>query len=226
MQFIERVSSIGDDDKVLEIGPGGNPHPRADVYLELAISEEELAAQRGHADKPELNGKIVYYDGNNFPFGNKDFDYVICSHVIEHVDDVESFIGEMFRVAKRGYIEYPTIYYEYLYNFAVHKNFIKANPKKDILYYLPKSKTPLDSFAAVQEFYYMSLTKGYDDLVVALKPYMFEGFEWLTPFAVRSAKDLSVICQSGEDISRNIKLPETNSRRRIIRQVIKKIGLQ
>ena len=140
MQFPEKIVSIKPGDKVLDIGPGGNPHPKATVYLELRMSEEEAAGQRGYAEKPDLKGEVVYYDGEKFPFKDKEFDYVICSHVIEHVPDPEKFLKEMFRVAKRGYMEYPTVYYEYLYNFKFHLNFVKTDSKLRTLYFLPKHR--------------------------------------------------------------------------------------
>lgn len=193
MQFIERISGIKDNDRVLEIGPGGQPHPRADVYLELAASEPELKAQRGHVDKPALNGKVVYYEGRRFPFKDQEFDYVICSHVIEHVANLEYFSQEMFRVGKRGYIEYPTVYYEYLYNFSVHLNFVKTDQDAKIIYFIPKSDTPFEYFRPVHELLYDSLSKGYDTLVGDLRQIMFEGFEWQHPYQVRRVKDISLL---------------------------------
>ena len=57
-----------------------------------------------------------FYKGKNFvkienkklPFRDKEFDFVIASHVIEHVEDFEFFIKELERIAHKGYIELPT----------------------------------------------------------------------------------------------------------------------
>ena len=43
-----------------------------------------------------------------FSVRDKEFDFVIASHVIEHVKDVEVFIQELQRVSSKGYIELPT----------------------------------------------------------------------------------------------------------------------
>ena len=43
------------------------------------------------------------------PFKDKEFDFVISSHVIEHVQDVALFIKELERVSSKGYIELPTV---------------------------------------------------------------------------------------------------------------------
>ena len=42
------------------------------------------------------------------PFSNKEFDYVILSHVLEHVPNLVDFTNEVVRIAKAGYIELPT----------------------------------------------------------------------------------------------------------------------
>ena len=43
------------------------------------------------------------------PFKDNEFDFVIASHVLEHVKDVKLFIKELERVSEAGYIELPTI---------------------------------------------------------------------------------------------------------------------
>jgi SAM-dependent methyltransferase len=181
MFFPEKIKSIRSSDRVLEIGPGALPHPRSDVFLDLVHSDEQQARkQRGNSEAISLAKPIVYYEGGEFPFADKEFNYVICSHVIEHVPDVETFLAEMFRVASTGYLEYPTIYYEYLYNFDVHLNVLKWHD--GWLTYLKKKDAGLDAFLPVQKLFYQSLEKQYFQLVNALQPYMFEGFEWLSPF--------------------------------------------
>jgi len=42
------------------------------------------------------------------PFKDKEFDYVILSHVMEHVPNLIEFKNEVERIAKSGYIELPT----------------------------------------------------------------------------------------------------------------------
>jgi ubiquinone/menaquinone biosynthesis C-methylase UbiE len=123
MLFPDKVNSIAEGDKVLEVGPGGNPHPRANVLLEKIFDDEVIAtAQRGYAPKPKTKKEIVYYSGPTFPFKDGEFDYVICSHVLEHIPfaELSNFIFELQRVAKAGYIEFPTIFYELINHQDVH----------------------------------------------------------------------------------------------------------
>lgn len=193
MFFSERIKNILPTDKVLEIGPGAHPHHRSDVLLELDYkNESDRNAQFGHSEKLVSDKKVIFYDGKKFPFKDKEFDYVICSHVLEHIEDVPGFMEEIFRVASKGYFEYPMVYYDYLYNYDVHHNFLKYD--NACLKYLKKNKTHLNEFKPVQEFFNLSFSKGHADLVNNLLPLFMEGFEWDKPFKVQEAKDLQEVC--------------------------------
>jgi SAM-dependent methyltransferase len=131
----------------------------------------------------------VFYDGKKFPFEDKAFDYVICSHVLEHVPDPRLFLDEMFRVAHRGYLEYPLLAYDYLYNFDVHLNFLKWN--KDRLYYMKKSETGLNEFKPVQQFFLKTLEHNYGDFLGKIPHCFFEGFEWEGRFELIPSSNLN-----------------------------------
>jgi SAM-dependent methyltransferase len=194
MFFPEKIKSIKPKDRVLEIGPGSSPHPRSDVYLDIKIlNKGEAKFQRGNEDKIKYSKPIVYYDGNRFPFKTGEFDYVICSHVLEHIPNIREFIKEVFRVSKKGYFEYPTAIYEYLYNFEVHLNFVLYS--NGCLYYLKKESTPLNEFRRIQDLLFESLNKGYDEIVNSLMKMniMAEGFEWKNKFKVIEVKKISDI---------------------------------
>ncbi len=82
---------------VLDIGCGYSPHPAASTICDVQDFEKNY-----------LDKKFVQLKEKKFPFKDKEFDFVIASHVIEHVEDVDFFIKELQRVAKKGYIEVPT----------------------------------------------------------------------------------------------------------------------
>jgi SAM-dependent methyltransferase len=50
---------------------------------------------------------MVMGDAQSMPFADDEFDYVIASHIAEHVDDPRRFCAELSRVAARGYVETP-----------------------------------------------------------------------------------------------------------------------
>lgn len=193
MFFPEKIKSIKHCDYVLEIGPGGTPHPRSNVFLEKTFKNGTIAqAQRGYTPELKTTKKIIYYDGITFPFKNNEFDYIICSHVLEHVPNIESFLAEMFRVAKKGYIEYPLVYYDYIYDFPEHLNFLKLH--QGTLYHMPKSEISLSEFSDVTKLFYESLKAGHICLIDALKNEFFEGFEWESPFKIQKTEKISDVC--------------------------------
>ncbi len=191
MFFPERIH-IPANARVLEVGPGGTPHPRADVLLERHFTEKEAAAQRGHAPPLASAQQVVFYDSDRFPFEDCAFDYVICSHVLEHVENLPAFTAELARVAPRGYVEFPTAFYEYLYNFRVHRNLLHFAAGE--LRWMEKSRLPFAAFLPVQTFFYNSLCAGYDEIVTSFRQQMFEGFEWSGQLPTRETHDLAALC--------------------------------
>ena len=54
------------------------------------------------------NRNFVRLENKKLPFEDGQFDFVIASHVMEHVEDLNFFISELERVSNKGYIELPT----------------------------------------------------------------------------------------------------------------------
>ncbi len=107
--------NIRASDFVLEIGSGHNPKRRSDVLCDKHFADDEQRGGKIVADRP-----IVEADGQFLPFMDNAFDYVICSHVLEHVEDPKRLIAELTRVANRGYIETPSEIGERIYGWHYH----------------------------------------------------------------------------------------------------------
>jgi len=103
------------NDFVLEIGSGHNPSTRSNVLCDKFLIDDTQRGGQIVADRP-----IVEADGQYLPFADNSFDYVICRHVLEHVEDPELMISELERVAGRGYIETPSELGERLYGWPYH----------------------------------------------------------------------------------------------------------
>ena len=82
---------------ILDIGCGYSANEHATVICDT------LDLKQHYKDR-----NFVKISGKELPFKDKEFDFVIASHVLEHVEDPELFLKEIQRVSKSGYIEVPT----------------------------------------------------------------------------------------------------------------------
>ena len=101
---------------VLEVGSGGNPYPRANVLLDAYEETRERHWEALIHDRP-----TVLSFGENLPFKDKSFDYVIAAHVLEHSPYPEKFLSELQRVARGGYIETPDAFMERINPYKDHR---------------------------------------------------------------------------------------------------------
>jgi SAM-dependent methyltransferase len=104
---------------VLDIGSGDKPHWRADVLLDY-LPGKDSAAQRSGYDSARVTRPLFHGDAADMPFADQSFDYVICSHLLEHVLDPAGVLEEMMRVAKAGYIEVPEAASAKIVDFPTH----------------------------------------------------------------------------------------------------------
>ena len=110
--FARALSASG---LVLDVGAGGCPYPRSDILLERYISGVHRCGASVVADRP-----IVFADALRMPFRDKSFDFVVASHVLEHVTSPELFLNETMRVGRAGYIETPNVLFERLCPYDIH----------------------------------------------------------------------------------------------------------
>jgi SAM-dependent methyltransferase len=96
---------------VLDVGSGDHPHRRADVLCDRYLDTSQLSRRHGAIviDRP-----FVVADAIALPFADKVFDYVICSSMIEQVDDAGQALEELSRVGKAGYLSTYTEIHEFL----------------------------------------------------------------------------------------------------------------
>ena len=97
---IKHINSILEKNpqwKILDIGCGYRAHPKATVIADV----QDLSMNYKER-------KFIKIKTKKLPFENKEFDFVVSSHVIEHVEDFEFFIKELERISSKGFIELPT----------------------------------------------------------------------------------------------------------------------
>jgi uncharacterized protein YbaR (Trm112 family)/SAM-dependent methyltransferase len=124
-----RLGQIGDDELVLEIGSGDRPNPRSDVLVDRFIEDNTERGGNLRIDRP-----LVVADAHQLPFKDHSFDYVVCYHILEHMDDPAQFIREITRVGKRGWIQSPSEIAEKLFHWSFHRWYVNQIDGRLILH--------------------------------------------------------------------------------------------
>ncbi len=96
-KHIQTILSKNSDWNILDIGCGYSANEFANTICDV----QDLS--KLYEDK-----NFVKLEKKQLPFKDNEFDFVIASHVLEHVEDFKFFISELERVSKKGYIELPT----------------------------------------------------------------------------------------------------------------------
>ena len=112
---LRKVKLSGMDGLVLDVGSGGKPYPRSYVLLDRLTGSDHRCGSPMLIDRP-----TVFGDAIKLPFKNKSFDFVIASHILEHIADPGAFLDELSRVGKAGYIETPNFIFERLFPYDIH----------------------------------------------------------------------------------------------------------
>jgi SAM-dependent methyltransferase len=113
--ILVEMFKIKEGELVLDVGGGHAPFSRADLIVEKDLFKG------GHRDGKQIPVKgvnrFIVGDIEYLPFKDKSFDFLFCSHVLEHVTNPARACEELMRVARRGYIETPRKWTEF---FAGH----------------------------------------------------------------------------------------------------------
>ncbi len=106
---------IGPLDRVLDVGGWHSPLNRANAMIDIMPFETRNRAGAILTETwPEERFTAASYfqrdicGPNPWPFKDKQFDFVLCSHTLEDVRDPIFVCRELNRVAKAGYIEVPS----------------------------------------------------------------------------------------------------------------------
>ena len=97
INFVNNTLSKNSNWRILDIGCGYRANKHASVLADV----QDLSDFYKKKTFIKINEKRL-------PFEDKEFDFVIASHVIEHVEDFEFFLKELERISTKGYIELPT----------------------------------------------------------------------------------------------------------------------
>ncbi len=139
LRFFSRKFTMGfrPGDLVLDVGSGNDPHPRADLLCDKFVQDDTEREGRLVVDRPLIGGDL-----EALPFKDQSIDFLITSHVLEHVADPARAIAEMQRVAKRGYVETPAEFGGKLMDLPGHRWYVRQDG--DVLVFTAKSKGMFD----------------------------------------------------------------------------------
>ena len=99
--------------------------------------------------KEKLDGTFVQTPAESMPmFGDKEFDYAQCHHVIEHVNDPDRACSEIIRIAKAGRLSFPPMQAEIMFGRSDHNWFVCIDhgrllfiKKRHASYGIPRAET-------------------------------------------------------------------------------------
>ncbi len=109
---------IDPEERVLDIGSGGDPFPYANYLVDRFLDP----TPHRHGSIEQNNKPLISADIHQLPFRDKSFDFVYCAHILEHVDDPVKACAEIMRVGKRGYLETPTISEDIMFAWAKERH--------------------------------------------------------------------------------------------------------
>lgn len=106
---------LKEGDRVLDIGSWNDVFPRANVIIDVNPYEtrkNKFPDQREYFTRDSWLQSDVNKIETWAKFKDKEFDFAICSHLLEDVRDPLFVCEQLIRVCKSGYIEVPTRYRE------------------------------------------------------------------------------------------------------------------
>lgn len=140
-----RYFNIKPEDKVLDIGCGARP-----FVLATHLADMSLHDNSARFDLPVPVGNRPFFECSveEMPFQDHFFDFVYCTHVLEHVKNPAKACEEIMRVGKRGYIECPRSWVEYVFHSEDHKWLV--DHEKDCLIFREKLDVEKKDFLGLQ----------------------------------------------------------------------------
>lgn len=114
---------LPDNSIIADIGFGHDPVRGATYYIDRDLDESPDRGGRFAAEVPK-DLFIAADVEQGIPLPDKCCDFVVASHIAEHMSDPEYFCKELSRIGKAGYIETPGVFQELREPRVVHNWFV------------------------------------------------------------------------------------------------------
>ena len=186
--------------KILDLGCSNvNFWPEANHFADIHDYENDFKIKNLKFTKIEPDKKL--------PFKDKEFDYVVCAHVIEHVNDPIFFKKEIERIGKSGYIELPTRLNDNMVfgcdeEIFGHKWWFEFDDDDKKLVFSKKINA-IDQFVSVGSIF--DLTEIFDDSFI-IQTYWNESIEMEKKDAYQLQKKISFLSLVKKYFSKNIRI--------------------
>src|SRR5450759_1474081 len=102
------IEAIKKDGKILDVGGWENPFPFVTNVIDILPYETRKGNKTEEQFSKDTWVMRDICDHQPWPYKDKEFDFVICSHLLEDVRDPLWVCAEIQRVGKAGYIETPS----------------------------------------------------------------------------------------------------------------------
>ena len=186
--------------KILDLGCSNvNFWPEANHFADIHDYENDFKIKNLKFTKIEPDKKL--------PFKDKEFDFVVCAHVIEHVNDPIFFKKEIERIGKSGYIELPTRLNDNMVfgcdeEIFGHKWWFEFDDDDKKLVFSKKINA-IDQFVSVGSIF--DLTEIFDDSFI-IQTYWNESIEMEKKDAYQLQKKISFLSLVKKYFSKNIRI--------------------
>lgn len=105
--------TLSETQTVVDVGGGASPFPRADFVVDAIPFNEQaklgmidIGITPRYCKDTWIQADLC--DRTPWPIADKQFDFAVCSHLLEDVRDPIWICSELSRIAKAGYIEIPS----------------------------------------------------------------------------------------------------------------------
>lgn len=216
-RFFSRKFRLGfrPGDLVLDVGSGNDPHPRADILCDKFVLDDTEREGRLVADRPIVGGDL-----EALPFRDQSIDFVIASHVLEHVTDPQKAVSELQRVAKRGYIETPAEFGGKLMDLPGHRWYVRQ--EGDTLIFSGKSVGMFDDHLNGVMFGMWKRDRGFMRFFWDHPDLFFVRYRWEGKIPIRVIPPAGQLIEPETFLHSNVEEARvTKSRRRSPRELIK-----
>ena len=132
--------------KLLDVGCGEKIYKSIFKNNEYIGIDVKVSGRKKNAKLPD-----IYFDGENIPFEDNYFDFIMCTEVLEHCTKPSKLISEIYRVLKpqgRALITVPFIWgeHEIPYDFRRYTSFGLEKEVKDIGFKIIKFQKDYEGF--------------------------------------------------------------------------------